>query len=77
MSQRLPSVSGRMVLRALKRAGFFVERIRGSHHIMAHRDDPSLFAVVPVHGNRDLRTGTLRNILNQAGITVEEFLKLL
>ena len=44
---------------------------------MAHRDDPSLFAVVPVHGNRDLRTGTLRNILNQAGIMVEEFLKLL
>jgi predicted RNA binding protein YcfA (HicA-like mRNA interferase family) len=65
------------MLRALERAGFFVARTRGSHRIMAHRDDSSRYAIVPVHGNKDLKPGTLRNILKQAGLTINEFLELL
>lgn len=77
MSPKLPSVGGRDVVRALERAGFVVDRVRGSHHMMAYRDDPSRFAIVPVHGNKDLKPGTVRNIIKQAGLTVTEFLELL
>jgi predicted RNA binding protein YcfA (HicA-like mRNA interferase family) len=33
--------------------------------------------IVPVHGNRDIPLGTLRSILDQAGLTIEEFIELL
>jgi predicted RNA binding protein YcfA (HicA-like mRNA interferase family) len=54
-----------------------VIRTAGSHHRMVHRDGPSRQTTVPVHGNRDLPRGTLRDIIEQAGLTVEEFVNLL
>ena len=74
---RLPAVSGRRVLRALSNAGFVVDRIVGSHHVLAYPGDPTRTVTVPVHGNRDLKPGTLRGIIRQAGFTVEEFAELL
>ena len=74
---RLPVISGKEVIRALNRAGFVVERIVGSHHVLVHPDDPRHTVTVPVHGNRDLKPGTLRAIIRQSGLTVEEFSKLL
>ncbi len=71
---RLPSVSGRECVRALERAGFYVDRQRGSHIVMK-RDDPPARVVVPDH--RELKRGTLRAIIRQAGLTVEEFVELL
>lgn len=41
MSGRLPALRGDAVVRALKKAGFDVVRIKGSHHIMEHSDDPA------------------------------------
>lgn len=73
---RLPTASGRAVVRALQRAGFEESHVRGSHHYLRRDDVPGL-VVVPVHGNRDLPTGTLRSILRQAGLTGEEFSGLL
>lgn len=73
MSGGLPTVSGRRVVRALETAGFVVERISGSHHLLVHRDNPARAVTVPVHGSRDLKPGTLRAIIRQAGLSVAEF----
>jgi predicted RNA binding protein YcfA (HicA-like mRNA interferase family) len=77
MTPGLPAVSGREVVRALQRAGFVVERVAASHLIMAHPDDPRRVVTVPVHGARDLKPGTLRSIVRQAGLSVEGFRNLL
>ena len=71
---RLPRVSGRECVQALGRAGFYNRRQRSSH-IILRRDDPFAQVVVPDH--RELDTGTLRAIIKQTGLTVEEFSKLL
>lgn len=71
---RLPVVSGRECVRALERAGFHSIRQEGSHVIM-RRDDPLKEVVVPLRPEID--RGTLRAILRQAGVTVEEFTELL
>jgi predicted RNA binding protein YcfA (HicA-like mRNA interferase family) len=73
----LPVVNGRQVIRALMRAGFVVDRIAGSHYVLAHPQDLRRTVTVPVHAGRDLKRGTLRSIIRQAGFTVEEFADLL
>jgi predicted RNA binding protein YcfA (HicA-like mRNA interferase family) len=71
----VPSVRGERVVRALERAGFKVARVTGSHYIMRHPDGRG--TTVPVHAARDVAKGTLRGILADAGITVEELQRLL
>jgi predicted RNA binding protein YcfA (HicA-like mRNA interferase family) len=71
---RLPAISGRECVRALEKAGFYVKRQKGSHIVM-RRDEPLAQAVVPDH--RELDRGTLRSIIRQAGLTVDEFIALL
>ena len=77
MSQKLPVVNGREVLQALQRAGFYTARSSGSHHILKHPDRPHLRPVVPVHGKRTLPPKTLRSILHQANLSLDEFRELL
>jgi predicted RNA binding protein YcfA (HicA-like mRNA interferase family) len=74
---RLPVANGNAVVRALKRAGFVVARIVGSHHILAYPGDTTRTVTVPVHSGRDLKPGTMRAIIRQAGLSVEEFTDLL
>ena len=62
MSPRLPTVTPREALAALKGAGFFVYHIRGSHHILKHPDKRTLRVVVALH-NKPLKKGTLRAII--------------
>lgn len=71
----VPAVPGDRVVRALGRAGFAVARVRGSHHIMRHADGRN--TTVPVHRGRDIRPGTLRGILADVGLSVDEFRALL
>jgi predicted RNA binding protein YcfA (HicA-like mRNA interferase family) len=71
----VPAVRGRQVVAALEKAGFAVARINGSHHIMRHPDGRR--TTVPVHSGRDIRPGTLRNILRDISLTVDEFGRLL
>jgi predicted RNA binding protein YcfA (HicA-like mRNA interferase family) len=73
----LPTVNGKHTVRALQRAGFVVGRIVGSHHVLYRPDNPVRAVTVPVHGSRDLKPGTLRAIIRQAGLSVEEFANLL
>lgn len=77
MTQRLPAVKPREVIRALERAGFVVTRTKGSHCRLVHREDPARRTTVAMHASRDLPRGTLRDIIEQAGLTVEEFIRLL
>jgi predicted RNA binding protein YcfA (HicA-like mRNA interferase family) len=76
MNERLPVVTARDVIRALGRAGFVVARTSGSHCRLIHQTDPARKVTVPVHGG-DLKRGTLRSIIAQAGLTVAEFSALL
>lgn len=76
MSLRLPSLKPKEVLRALQRAGFVVHHTSGSHHILKHPEKPSLRVTVAYH-TRDLKRRTLESIVDQSGLTVEEFLRFL
>jgi len=75
VSQKLPSVKPKELIRVLESQGWQVDRVRGSHHVLVHEIERRAI-VVPVH-NRDLKTGTLTAILRNAGITREEFRELL
>jgi predicted RNA binding protein YcfA (HicA-like mRNA interferase family) len=76
MNERLPSLTAREVMRALGRAGFVISRTSGSHCRFVHSTHPARKVTVPVHSG-DLKRGTLRAIIAQAGMTVAEFLTLL
>jgi predicted RNA binding protein YcfA (HicA-like mRNA interferase family) len=74
---RLPVVNGRRVIQALTRAGFVIDRVVGSHHVLVFPGDPTRTVIVPVHSGRDLKPGTMRAIIRQAGMTAEEFVDFL
>jgi predicted RNA binding protein YcfA (HicA-like mRNA interferase family) len=71
---KLPVVSGRELVRALQKLGFQFDRQKGSH-MMIFRENPPTTLSVPDH--RELDRGTLRALLRQAGVTPDEFGKLL
>jgi predicted RNA binding protein YcfA (HicA-like mRNA interferase family) len=75
MTQRLPTLRPVEVVRALERAGWEVHRQRGSH-VSMHKEGIPFLITVPLH-RRDLSRGTLRDIIKDAGLTVEEFLEFL
>ena len=72
---KLPVVSGQEAVRALKKAGYLVDHQTGSHIILRQSDPPYRRLTVPHH--IELAKGTLRSIIRQAGLTVEEFSALL
>lgn len=74
---KLPVIKGVDVVRALRKAGFEVVRIKGSHHRMVHTEGADRATTVPVHGNTDIPRGMLRDIIKQAGLSVDEFINLL
>jgi predicted RNA binding protein YcfA (HicA-like mRNA interferase family) len=73
---KLPVASGRDTIRAFGRIDYEFLRQRGSHVTLINRETRRTI-VIPVHANRPLRPGTLRHIIRQAGLTVEEFTGLL
>ena len=76
MSEKLPRVEGREVVRALERAGFEVRRQKGSH-VHLRRESDKRRVTVPVHSGKTLPPGTLGGILRDAGVEVEELRRLL
>ncbi len=73
MGKKLPALKPKKVIGALVRRGFFIHHTSGSHYILKKE---KLRVTVPYH-NKDLKPGTLASIIDQAGLTVEEFLSLL
>jgi len=66
---RLIPISGRVVCRKLKKAGFEFVRQKGSHTFWR-------CTVVPLHKGEDLGRGLLRSIINDVEIKLEDFLEL-
>ncbi|MGI8655797.1 MAG: type II toxin-antitoxin system HicA family toxin [Pyrinomonadaceae bacterium] len=71
----LPSVSGREIIKALRKIGYEQDRQRGSHIVLRQGASPYRRLVVPDH--HEVAKGTLRAIIKQAGLTVDEFKALL
>lgn len=67
----LPRISGREVVKALRRIGYEIDRQKGSHIILRQTAYPHRRIVVPDH--KEVAKGTLRAIIREAGLTVEEF----
>ena len=72
---KLPVVSGRDAVKALRKFGYRVDHQTGSHVILRRETPPHRRLTVPAHP--ELAKGTLRAIIREAGLTVEEFRKLL
>ncbi|MEM3430473.1 MAG: type II toxin-antitoxin system HicA family toxin [Candidatus Bathyarchaeia archaeon] len=72
----LPIVSSRRAIKALAKAGFQVAGRKGGHIKLKKKTDDKVFVVI-VPSHPELARGTLKSILRQAGMTREEFLKLL
>ncbi len=76
MSQHLPAIKPKDVFRLLLRAGFYLHHTTGSHYYLKHPAKPTMRVTLPWH-NKDLKRGTLAWIIDQAGFTIDEFVKLL
>jgi predicted RNA binding protein YcfA (HicA-like mRNA interferase family) len=73
---RLPQVTPRQMLAVLDRAGFETRRIKGSHHYLVQRNDPTRRTTVAMHSG-DLPPRDVRDILKQAKISRKDFLEML
>lgn len=71
----LPVLSGRKLIQVLEKAGYEVDRQKGSHVLMRSVTPPHRRLTIPDH--KEIKKGTLRAILRQAGLTREELIILL
>jgi predicted RNA binding protein YcfA (HicA-like mRNA interferase family) len=67
---KLPVISGADAVKAFRKAGWRVDRQRGSHVVML-KEGSDVSLSVPQH--REIAPGTLRSLIRSAGLTVEEF----
>lgn len=73
---KLPVVSGKEVIKALTKAGFVIDRQRGSHvRLEKNFGDDVIKVTVPLHN--PLKKGTLARIIKDSGLSVDEFVELL
>lgn len=75
MTEKLPVVTAREVIRVLERLGFHRIRQSGSHATFRHPD--GRWTIVSVHAGKTIPSGTLRKIIRDAGLSVQEFIDLL
>ena len=69
---KLPQVSGPRLIRELQARGFYVKRQTGGHAVVVHQTDPRRRAVIPIHGSKPIRPGTLRSILSGLQLTADD-----
>ena len=73
---KLPTLTARDVINKLKKAGFLFDRqAKGSHEIW-YNPVTKRRTTIPNHPGVDMAKGTLRAIIKQMGLTIDEFLKL-
>lgn len=73
---KLPVLKPMEVVKALQRGGFYVHHQTGSHARLIHGTRPELRVTVPIH-SKDVPRATFKRILQQAQLSLEEFLRLL
>lgn len=71
---KIPVLGSKETIRKLQKAGFIVDHQTGSHVILLHLVLKHR-VTVPYH-NKDIKTKTMKSIIEQAGLTIEEFVKL-
>ena len=71
---KLPSISGKECIKVIEKIGFYQKRQEGSHIIM-RRDEPFAQVVIPNH--LEISKGTLRAIIRDIELIIEEFVSLL
>lgn len=72
---KLPTPTGQHLITALRKDGFEVIRVRGSHHFLRHNDGRR--TVVPVHRGETIGPGLLSKILRDCNLTRDDILSLL
>lgn len=72
---KLPSLTGKEVIAALKKAGFEILRIKSSHHFLQHSDGRA--TVVPMHAGETAGPGQLAKILRDCEFSRDQFADLL
>ena len=76
MSDKIPALNARQLIRVLKKIGFIEDRQKGSHLILTHPQRKTR-TVVPVHSGKTIKKPLLRGIIGDTKLSIEEFLKLL
>ena len=76
MNPRMPRLTGKQVEKAFIRAGWYLHHSRGSHFYYRHPDYPGKQITLPIHAGEIIPQKTLKSILEQAGLSLEEFMKL-
>ena len=71
---KLPVVSGKEVCLLLKKIGYYIDHQTASHLILRNEKLPYRRITIPNH--KEIAKGTLRSIMRQTGLTLEEFLDL-
>jgi predicted RNA binding protein YcfA (HicA-like mRNA interferase family) len=68
----MKALSGKELARVLERHGWKLLRVRGSHHVFG-RSGRQRPLVIPIHGNRSLSVGMIRDLMKEAGLSEEDF----
>ncbi|MCL4366015.1 type II toxin-antitoxin system HicA family toxin [Patescibacteria group bacterium] len=75
--KNLPALTSKKIIKALKKAGFSEDRQKGSHLILINSLTDKR-VVVPIHSGKTVKKPLLQSIIEEdAGLTIEDFLKLL
>ena len=70
MSTKYPKLTGKELIKILRKYGFEVTRIRGSHHFLKHSDGRA--TVVPVHRGESVGPGLLNKISKDTDVEIKD-----
>lgn len=76
MPNKPPRITGEEAVKAFIRAGYYLDRIKDSHHILKHPDKRELLSI-PIHKGTNIGIGLLSKQIKVAGMSNEEFYNLL
>ena len=70
MSSKQPVINAKELIKILERNGFLFSRQSGSHAIYYNKEGTR--ATIPIHGKKDIGKGLLKQILKDAGLSIED-----
>jgi predicted RNA binding protein YcfA (HicA-like mRNA interferase family) len=76
MSPQIPIITAREVIKVARKIGFQFDRQSGSHSIYIH-PEKKLRIVIPIHKGKDIKPKTLKGIINDMGISIDDFKRFL
>jgi predicted RNA binding protein YcfA (HicA-like mRNA interferase family) len=65
------SISGKKFCKIIEKRGWVLKRITGSHHIYQNFDNDKILSI-PIHGNQDLKIGTLKSLMRLTNLSEED-----